>query len=908
MRTKILAIMMAILLLLAGGLTPSCAAETLAEEEAVAFLNALGIMEGREEGDFDAESVITRAEMTTVILRLLGVETSAGGKDIFTDVTTNHWAYDEIGAAYAMGIVNGVGENLFMPDGALSFEAATKMVVSLLGYGVKAEAAGGYPTGYLSQATQLDILTGVSGGEGGVFRRGDVARLVANALEVPLFSRVSFGGDAYRFTEDENVTLLTEYLKIGTEKGDVTASYEVSVSGTNVDKDKIELSGEIFGVGKTDIAKSVGKAVKAYYRTENDEKTILFYKNVKSEAVIKIYNEEIDGETAETRVVYTPEDADKKESISLTDETRVVLNGRPLSPWTRTDLMPEFGSLTVITKDGLTAKTVLIQSYENRIVDRVNTGTETVYFKAEKENSILEMDLEGSNPRMVLLDTDGNSAGIDRIGEWDVISIAESRDKSLKTLIWSSARISGTVEELGNNEATIDGITLKIAESLSKNDELVEPTLGEIGSACLDFDGRIAAFYKGGTSAKYGYLVAGEYTKGITKRAQLKLFTEDNIMQVFDTQDYVTVISESGQEVVKTENLLDEAYGLCKSGLEGGKENIEVNEQLLMYRLSAGKIAHVELAQDAAGMTEAEADTLFTVDEKSKSAYYLPGNMRVFLSRYMVSDSTKIFNVPSKYKGDDKAYSILPADKLTQKYYSDLEFYDIREDNTISAFVTHETVSTASIDSRADIGVVTKLSKGLNEEGEEIVNITVYGRTSGEKSMFMDPGLEVLFGTGVITDKTKDPCVLEGVPKEFVTPMDIEVGDVVQFVPLASGEAATVALRFRYGTPIYRDMGAKDNKIVEREQGSFKNLAYEDCYILFGKVLVASNEAIKTHVKSPDGKEDWVRAIGYNSMTLRLFDTKNATISTITPQDILADDEIFVYRWTQNNGMIVVYR
>lgn len=79
-------------------------------------LNRLGIVKGRSEGIFAPDAEITRAELAAIAARFDVLEGKADAALIFPDVSDSHWAYQEIGSAAAKGWVTGRGDGTFAPD------------------------------------------------------------------------------------------------------------------------------------------------------------------------------------------------------------------------------------------------------------------------------------------------------------------------------------------------------------------------------------------------------------------------------------------------------------------------------------------------------------------------------------------------------------------------------------------------------------------------------------------------------------------------------------------------------------------------------------------------------------------------------------------------------------------------
>ena len=90
--------------------------------------NALGIINGVGNNRFDPNGTFTRAQIAAILNRtaeVLGVETD-GYTHTFPDVS-GHWVSDSLGWPVHAGIINGVGDNRFDPDGVLTTEQSIVM-------------------------------------------------------------------------------------------------------------------------------------------------------------------------------------------------------------------------------------------------------------------------------------------------------------------------------------------------------------------------------------------------------------------------------------------------------------------------------------------------------------------------------------------------------------------------------------------------------------------------------------------------------------------------------------------------------------------------------------------------------------------------------------------------------------
>ncbi len=86
--------------------------------------NVLGIVNGMGDGRFDPDGLLTRAQFAAMINRVAkvcGVQTDGYLIQSFSD-TTDHWVAPELGWQVVNGIIKGVGNNKFDPDGLLTTE------------------------------------------------------------------------------------------------------------------------------------------------------------------------------------------------------------------------------------------------------------------------------------------------------------------------------------------------------------------------------------------------------------------------------------------------------------------------------------------------------------------------------------------------------------------------------------------------------------------------------------------------------------------------------------------------------------------------------------------------------------------------------------------------------------------
>ena len=93
---------------------------------AIEALASRGIINGRSKKSFAPDANMTRAEFATIITRGLGLVEE--DTKVFSDVSSDKWYAGYIGTANKYGIVNGIGEGKFNPEGTITRQEAATMV------------------------------------------------------------------------------------------------------------------------------------------------------------------------------------------------------------------------------------------------------------------------------------------------------------------------------------------------------------------------------------------------------------------------------------------------------------------------------------------------------------------------------------------------------------------------------------------------------------------------------------------------------------------------------------------------------------------------------------------------------------------------------------------------------------
>ena len=185
-------------------------------QEAIEVLQAVGIMTGDQNGNFNPDGSITRNEMAVIMAHLLNLNYDYyRGTNPFTDVP--EWAAPYVAACAAEGVVAGIGNGQFGGNQKVTAAQASLMIMKALGYFQNAEDFGSdWQVATISQASKISLFDQINATAESALTRGQVAQMVLNGLQA---KTVYFTGDKGIQIGDVTVGYRAEYTpKTGTDK------------------------------------------------------------------------------------------------------------------------------------------------------------------------------------------------------------------------------------------------------------------------------------------------------------------------------------------------------------------------------------------------------------------------------------------------------------------------------------------------------------------------------------------------------------------------------------------------------------------------------------------------------------------------------------------------------------------
>ncbi|MBO4897908.1 MAG: S-layer homology domain-containing protein [Clostridia bacterium] len=844
--------------------------ETASYAEAVNILSSLGLMIGDENGNFNPDKILTRAEAATLVVRFRGLESAAEGAKgatEFTDVAADHWASGYINIATQTGIIVGMGDGTFRPEDQVTYEQIVKMIVAALGYTPLANAQGGYPTGYLVVASRKGITKGATGSAGEPAPRSTVARLLYNALEVPTMEQTVFSEGNEEFEESDK-SVLTDALEFEKYEGTVAAVFP-KASGDDTEKTRVTidpvsmLSADLqdkewdkvkaqaksnlskIDVGDTNAADLLGYYVTVYVgEDENTGKDKIFAiaaKTNRNETITIDYSQLDEKTDLAKNVVYYLEKATDKSAkkINLSDVVEFYYNGGEeddetleahefLTQLEGNAIHP--GTVTFV--DSLDSKEsengydyVFVTEYTaDYVVDEIDADTETI---TDIDGNTVDIDLDDENT-VYSFEKDGKPATYEDITEGDVLTFAEGEDtdgKDLVKVFISSKTVEGSVAEkrADGDEVyfTIGGKEYRAGVDYDANEVRDDITkVGNEGTFYINVDGRIVYEDASATAGgNYAYLYkAGTKTGTVSDgTVQIKYLTQEGNWETKDLATTITIYegreSTSGIKPAKLEGA-DKIAAMNKLFELNDKNEVDAaKQQLIQVKTKAdGTVNKLYIAADKQDKNN------FSMDYDTKDYYNASKNK---IGRVYLKDDIVVFSINTKKADDEEGYTVSTA-KATFKDDNEYTIEAFDEDNAGYPSVIVAYDAKAAVSEDTPILVIDRVTTSTNDEGQDILKF--YGYQDGEAVQAE--------GNEDLDDKFEN----------------LEAGDVIIFSLDASGKIDEIEVLFTTAqADVYIEKGTAPKlrggddveeafgQVVKKNTGSRLALDNNEDYPLTGK-------------------------------------------------------------------------
>lgn len=228
-------------------------ADIKVKSDVVDTLVSLGVIEGFEDGSFQPNGTVTRAQMAKMIyvLRTGNSDASAYNDDktSFTDIGS-HWARGYIKYCQSLGIIAGKSNTKFCPNDKVTAQEAAKMLLVTLGYdATKAGLVGaGWAAKTNALADEAGLLEDVNTSFTAACPRQYAAQLIYNAIDAVTVAWRDDAYTKYNYNGSENKTIGEKYMGLNKTVGilnDVTKDTDKNTYSLGVNINRTESNGKM---------------------------------------------------------------------------------------------------------------------------------------------------------------------------------------------------------------------------------------------------------------------------------------------------------------------------------------------------------------------------------------------------------------------------------------------------------------------------------------------------------------------------------------------------------------------------------------------------------------------------------------------------------------------------------------
>jgi hypothetical protein len=432
--------------------------------EAVSVLSDMGIISGYQDGTFQPDKTLTRAEFAKLAIYAEGKDDQISAnayRSLFNDIATSHWALGCVNLAYSEGLVSGYGNGTFGPDDTVTCGQAATILLHLLGY-TDSQIGPFWPQDDMVKAKDLGLLDGVSAGAYDALTRGQAALMLYAMIQ-----QTNASGTDYIKTLAASTMTSAVVLDNNAEADDgTTGNLKVYANGSiSYYEQAKQVDSSLVGLRGTILLNKSGE-VKGFLPDDTNAKTV----TVSSTTAAKIK-------------------AQSGSEYAVSGSTPVIFQGS-------------------------------VTTYANCYYDLANAGSVKLYYNTSGSSVNLIVASDSSEETVVVANCEskvanyfatqfgisgsytiyknGKTATADDLEQYDVATY----NKTTASLLVSSTKVTGYIEAASPSMAAATSVTV-LGKSFSVLDEaqssLAAFDVGKQVTLLLTADGQVAAVYSPST-------------------------------------------------------------------------------------------------------------------------------------------------------------------------------------------------------------------------------------------------------------------------------------------------------------------------------------------------------------------------------------------------------------------------
>lgn len=726
------------------------------------LLTALGICQDK----VTLQQTVTRGEFAEYIANIY-----YGGKTAVTREKAVELVMD-------MGYMDMASSGEFEPDIPIRNDVAAKAAVELLGYGFKVKTASDYWT----VAAQMKLVNGM---KHTAFLSGEeLVKLLTSLMEADACVMLSAGNGQ---TQYKLVKAYEAFFDVTKVEGQVTAAEGRSLSDSKAaGTGMARIDGKLYET-KYPLEDFLGLNVEAYVRMTDD---LIIYAADDSTDKIYITDDILNRDKSTIRQIVADKENGGTKSYNLAADVEVIINNDGYFAYTLSDLLIDYGSITLVDNDGDSRYDVVrVESYQMLAVNYIeNTNMSIGDFYGNDINDLAELD-------GVTVTRNGKAAYFSEIMQDDIVGVAIDKGGNYAKIIATSETASGVAEAVDEDEITLDGVVYKLAPAYQKvpDEKKIAISTGDTLTVALDMYGRIAYVKRSMTgSLRYGYMTKA-FASEVDDSFEVKIYT--------DSGEFVTYPVSYKAKLNSTEEFsLDNMRSVfCSSGNT-------VVPQLVKYRINADNEITAIFSQ---GSTKLTRDFDFAQRAEISGSRVLSDG-----GDFMYNSSTVIFSVPDPdpaVDSDEEDYAIVrrALNSSTEYEYTEIAAYDVDEFGYAKAIVSRTSADLgATINDNilrdTEIFVVKKVMHTVNSDNEPIIKLIGLDKESEKEYVIRQNKFSLVDGTGSKPKIERGDALI--ILTDFVTDYVVDVHVVCD---ASSSNYSITKKKISSGVPYYEVMRGK---------------------------------------------------------------------------------------------------
>lgn len=692
MKKRIISLLLALTFAICLPYIPANAASEGYGTEAVTHLINLNIYpSGVESGDY-----MTRGEFAQTIYNLTGTDAPLTGGYNFGDLAADHINYDAIQYCVQRGYMSGY-EGMIRPNDLITYIEGMTVIARVLNYTDYAKYNGDYTLGYYTTAKMLGILknTDITSSDNPM-TYGDAAAMIYNALRCSV-NQLSEINSLYYTYETLDRILAYEKLGLNYLSGVMNSNGLVDISGNDtlgknlVVIDNYKLSARNLEVSYRNY---IGQSVSVFY---DDDYNVVSIAPTAKNSTVRIKRADFGGYSGRTITYY---DNNNTIKVHTSSEAPIFLNGKPVLDFDATGFKnAEFADIYMVDNDGdYTYDAIFVNVYNTFVVHSVDSDGVVIPL-----NGTTGVNLgEDNGKETVIYDASGNMIFVEDISTNSVISVIESDDFVYAVNVGGS--ITGTISRIDDYSAVINGLECDIPNGTSAYFKNIKA--GSHVTAYFDFDNRIVYVIENinlSETQPFGFIVDCELKTDFDKYIRMRIFTKEGNMEIYRVRNTFTV-DDTTYTTSKLSSMPAEFLN------EGSVKNT-----VIMYKTNAdGEITEIDFPASYLGEDE---DGFIQTYSKYKKSLSSNGS---FYGQIYTDTRTVVFSVPEDLN-DYELYKVMFNYDIPTVTQTVDAFHFSKNNGFADVIVLYGTLG--KIKTTTPMSVVLKVTEGMDEDGNKVVNV-----------------------------------------------------------------------------------------------------------------------------------------------------------------------------------------